>query len=124
MADDIVPLNPKKTNGGMPADAADISSLYLDPALGDGLVDVHYHNIPVGKPRDFFRVNPDPLYRRLCEIYTHKVEGQVEDQHYVIARSMQGVIEEGAPLHACHRYLSRWLAAAVAAEATEGRRAR
>ena len=77
-----------------PEDALDIAALWLDPALGDGLVNVHYHNIPVGKPRDFFRVNPDPLYRRLCEIYTHKVEGQVEDQHYVIARSMQGVIEE------------------------------
>jgi hypothetical protein len=41
-----------------PEDVSDISALWLDPALGDGLVNVHYHNIPVGKPKDFFRVNP------------------------------------------------------------------
>jgi hypothetical protein len=77
-----------------PDDAIDIDSLWLDPALGDGLVDVHYHDIPVGKPRDFFRVNPDPAYRRLTEIYVHKVEGQIEEQTYIIAKPMQGAIEE------------------------------
>jgi len=34
-----------------PEDASDIAALWLDPALGDGLVNVHYHNIPVGKPK-------------------------------------------------------------------------
>jgi hypothetical protein len=52
-----------KGNGSAPAvsvsDAADIEALWLDPALGDGIVDVHYHNIPVGKPRDFFRTVAD-----------------------------------------------------------------
>jgi hypothetical protein len=94
MADDIVPLNPKKTNGGMPADAADISSLYLDPALGDGLVDVHYHNIPVGKPKEYFRVHPDPAYRRMVEIYVHKVEGQIEEETYIIDKPMHGYLAE------------------------------
>jgi len=77
-----------------PPDAADIDALWLDPALGDGLVDVHYHDIPVGKPRDFFRVCPHEGYRRLTEIYTHKVENQIDEQHYVIAKPMQGVIAE------------------------------
>ena len=30
------------------ADAADIEALWLDPALGDGIVDVSYHTVPVG----------------------------------------------------------------------------
>lgn len=48
-----------------PPDAIDIDSLWLDPKLGDGLVDVHFHVIPVDKPKDFFRINPDPTFRRL-----------------------------------------------------------
>ena len=91
MADNPILLKLKKPP---PQDALDIDSLWLDPALGDGLVDVHYHDIPVGKPRDFFRINPDPAYRRLTEIYVHKVEGQIEEQTYIIAKPMQGVIEE------------------------------
>ena len=60
--DNIVPIggNGSKPAKGTPPDALDIGSLWLDPALGDGLIDVHYHEIPVGKPKDFFRVNPDP----------------------------------------------------------------
>jgi len=77
-----------------PEDASDIAALWLDPALGDGLVNVHFHVVPVGKPRDFFRVNADPAYRRLCEIYTHKVEGQVDETNYIITKPMQGVIDE------------------------------
>jgi hypothetical protein len=60
-----------------PSDAQDLESLWLDPKLGDGLADVHLHNIPIGKPKDFFRVCPDPAYRRLTEIYTHKIEGRL-----------------------------------------------
>jgi hypothetical protein len=94
MADTPIPLKPKKSI----ADAADIDALWLDPALGDGLVDVHYHNIPVGKPKNFFRVNPDPAYRRLAEVYTHKVEGQIDEQNFIISKPMQGVLEEA---HRC-----------------------
>ena len=89
---DPIPIKPKKTEP--PDDAKDINSLWLDPKLGDGLVDVRHHEIPVGKPKDFFRVCPDPAYRRLAEIYTLKVEGQIEEQHFVMAPGMQGMFEE------------------------------
>ena len=95
--DNIVPIGGNGSTpppSGTPKDALDIDSLWLNPALGDGLVDVHYHDIPVGRPRDFFRINPDSAYRRLTEIYVHKVEGQIEEQTYIIAKPMQGVIEE------------------------------
>jgi hypothetical protein len=78
----------------LPDDASDLSDLYFDPALGDGLTDTVLTNIPIGKPRDFFRVHPDKSYRRLVEIYTHKPEGQIEEQHFFIAKSMRGLIEE------------------------------
>jgi hypothetical protein len=68
--------------------------LWLDPALGDGLVDVRFHDVPVGKPKNFFRVNPDPAYRQLTEIYVHKVEGQIDEQHFIIAAPMRGRIAE------------------------------
>jgi hypothetical protein len=77
-----------------PDDAKDVASLWLDPALGDGLVDVHFHNVPVGKPKTFFRVHPDPAYRRMCEVFTHKVDGQVEEQHYIVDAAMRGRFEE------------------------------
>ena len=43
---------------GAPEDARDYESLWLDPALGDGIVDVHYHKVTVDKPKDFFRTHP------------------------------------------------------------------
>jgi hypothetical protein len=92
MVDQPIPLKPKARV--VPEDALDVDSLWLDPALGDGLVDVHYHNIPVDKPKNFFRVNPDAAYRRLSEIYVHKAEDQIEEQFYIIAPSMRGVIDE------------------------------
>jgi hypothetical protein len=49
-------------NSGEPPlipDAADIEALWMDPALGDGIVDTLLHNVPAGKPRDFFRTHPD-----------------------------------------------------------------
>ena len=54
----------------LPKDGSDIESLWLDTALGDGIVDAHYHSIPVDKPRNFFRVHPEKSYRRRCEIFT------------------------------------------------------
>jgi hypothetical protein len=77
-----------------PSDAADLTDLWLDPALGDGLTDTCFHNIPVGKPKDFFRVHPGPDWRRRAEIYTHKPEGQIEEQNFIIAKPMLGRIEE------------------------------
>jgi len=77
-----------------PGDALDLAELWLDPALGDGLVDVRFHEVPIGKPKTFFRVNPDPAYRQLTEIYVHKVEGQIDEQYFIIAAPMRGRIVE------------------------------
>ena len=79
---------------GAPEDARDYESLWLDPALGDGIVDVHYHKVTVDKPKDFFRTHPYKDYRRRAEIYTHKPEGAIEEVHYILAPSMHGQIPE------------------------------
>jgi hypothetical protein len=93
MADEPIPF--KAEEGHLPPDdAVDINSLWLDPSLGDGLVDTHFHSIAIGKPKDFYRVNPDPAYRRRTEIYTHKVDGVIDEQTFIIAPSMRGRIEE------------------------------
>jgi hypothetical protein len=78
-------------------DAEDLDSLWLDPGLGDGIVNVSPHEIPIGKPKDFFRVHSDPAYRRRTEIYTHKPEGVIDEQHYIIAPEMRGRITEARP---------------------------
>ena len=80
-----------------PNDAKDFESLWLNPALGDGIVDIHYHSIPVGKPKDFFRTHPNKDYRRRTEIYIHKPEGVVDEGHYILAPSMHGRIPEARP---------------------------
>lgn len=80
-----------------PDDAADIESLWSDSSLGDGITDVNYLSVPVGKPKDFFRTHPDKEYRRRTEIYVHKPEGVIDAQHYVIAPEMQGRISEARP---------------------------
>jgi hypothetical protein len=85
---------PKTTT---PSDASDFDSLWQDPKLGDGIVNVTYHSVPVGKPKDFFRTHPDPLYRRRTEIYTHKPEGAIDEQYFIIAPSMRGRIQEARP---------------------------
>jgi hypothetical protein len=81
----------------LPADADDFESLWLDPALGDGITDASYHTVAVGKPRDFFRVHPNKDYRRRVEIYTHKSEGAIDEQHFIVAPAMAGKIEEARP---------------------------
>jgi hypothetical protein len=79
-----------------PADASDIESLWLDPGLGDGIVTVSNHIIPIGKPKNFFRVHPDPSFRRRTEIYIHKPEGVIDEQYYIIPE-MRGRIVEARP---------------------------
>jgi hypothetical protein len=78
-------------------DASDIEELWLDPKLGDGITTAYRHEVPVGKPKDFFRTHPLEDYRRRFEIYTHKVEGVIEETHYIIAPAMRGQIEEARP---------------------------
>ena len=80
-----------------PNDALDIEGLWLDPALGDGLTDTNWHTIPVDKPKDFFRVHPDPDYRRRTEIYAHKTEGQIETTYYILGPEMRGRLQEARP---------------------------
>jgi hypothetical protein len=80
-----------------PSDALDLSELWLDTALGDPLTSTYQHSIPIGKPKDFFRVHPDRSMRRHVEIYVHRPEGAMEDQHFVISKSMQGRIAEARP---------------------------
>jgi hypothetical protein len=80
-----------------PDDALDLDSLWLDPSLGDGLVDTHHHSIAIGKPKNFFRVNPDPAYRRRTEIYVHKVDGVIDEQYFIMGPEMRGRFEEATP---------------------------
>jgi hypothetical protein len=68
MADKPIPLKP------IPPDATDFESLWVNPGLGDGIVTATFHNVPVDKPKTFFRTHPDPAYRRRTEVYTHKIE--------------------------------------------------
>jgi hypothetical protein len=100
MADEAIPFK-KKPEPATPDDATDLNSLWLDPSLGDGIVNVSNHVIPVGKPKDFFRVHPDPAYRRRTELYTHKPEGVIDEQHYIIAPEMRGRIPEARPCTIC-----------------------
>jgi hypothetical protein len=81
----------------VPKDAEDFSSLWLDPSLGDGITTGVYHSIPVDKPKAFFRVIKDPLYRRRTQIYTHKIEGQIGDEVYIVDKPMHGFIKEATP---------------------------
>ena len=66
-------------------------------ALGDGLADTSWQTIPVDKPKDFFRVHPDPDFRRRTEIYAHKTEGQIDTAYYILGPEMRGRLEEARP---------------------------
>src|SRR5262245_20292766 len=80
-----------------PDDAADMEELWLDPGLGDGITDTHQDKIPIGKPRNFFRVHPDKAFRRRTELYVHKTEDAIDEQYYIVAPSMRGQILEARP---------------------------
>lgn len=92
MVEDTIPFKKKTATS-----SDDLDSLWLDPGLGDGIVSVSHHTIPIGKPRDFFRVHPDAAYRRHTEIYTHKPEGAIDEQHFILAPEMRGRIPEARP---------------------------
>ena len=91
------PASPKKQEHKPPDDALDLDSLWLDSSLGDGLVDTHIHSVLIGKPKNFFRVNPDPAYRRRTEIYVHKVDGVIDEQYFIMGPEMRGRFEEATP---------------------------
>jgi hypothetical protein len=77
-----------------PKDAQDIEALWLDPGLGDDITDTHWHEVPLDRPRDFFRVHPDRTYRRKTEMYVHKSEDEIEKQHFIVDPAMRGRIAE------------------------------
>ena len=81
-----------------PADALDLSDLWLDPGLGDGITDEVRHSIPFGKPRDYFRLHPDPAYRRKVEMYRHKTEDAIDEEYFVFAGGMQGSLKRRPPI--------------------------
>jgi hypothetical protein len=77
-----------------PADAADLSDLFVDTGQGDPLTETVIHAIPVDKPKDFFRVHPDQSYRKRSFVYTLKIEGQVEEHNYIVAEAMRDLVPE------------------------------
>jgi hypothetical protein len=81
----------------LPEDTKDLSSLWLSSTVGDDLTESVRYDIAFSKPRDFFRVHPDPAFRRKAEIYRHKVEGAIEEEYFILDRPMQGLLEEAAP---------------------------
>jgi hypothetical protein len=86
MADKATPLKPVP-------DAGDLDDLWIDTGLGDGITTPTLLTVPVDKPRNFFRVHPDIKYRRHTEIYTHKPEGAIKPQYYIVAKPMRGLIK-------------------------------
>jgi hypothetical protein len=97
MSDETAKPKPKLEIVSPPSDALDLSDLWLDTNLGDPLTSTYQHSIPVGKPKDFFRVHPDRSMRRHVEIYVHKPEEAVEEQHFIVNKSMQGRLLEARP---------------------------
>jgi hypothetical protein len=97
MSDETPKPKPKLEIVPPPSDALDLSDLWLDNSLGDPLTSTYQHSIPVGKPKDFFRVHPDRNMRRHVEIYVHKPEEAVEEQHFIVNKSMQGRLLEARP---------------------------
>jgi hypothetical protein len=79
----------------VPEDAKDIARLF-EPGIGDPITETAILNIPVGKPRDFFRTHPDKLYRQRATLYTHKPEGVVETQYFLVDPAMQSLMAEDA----------------------------
>jgi hypothetical protein len=91
--------NPAEKLKPTPSDAGDFAALFQDPGLGDGITDVSYTSIAIGKPRDiFFRTVPDPAYRRRTEIVRFKPPGVIEERFCLIDPAMQGVIDEARPV--------------------------
>ena len=107
-----------------PLDALDLTGLWLDPALGDGITETVRHSIPLGKPRDFFRVHPDKSFRRPIEIYRHRPEGVIEDEFFALWGDMKETLEEAAPYSLVTCIYRDGTPAHLAGADGEGRRAR
>src|SRR5262245_65524518 len=97
MAYEVTPLKPVP-------DAGDLDDLWIDTGLGDGITTPTLLTVPVDKPRNFFRVHPNIKYRRHTEIYTHKPEGAIKTQYYIVAKPMRGLIKARTCVLVCCVY--------------------
>jgi hypothetical protein len=80
----------------VPPDLSDIAELF-SKTDDDPLTTASPTSVPVGKPRDFFRLVPLREYRERTEFYRHKSENTIEEEHYLIGPKMQGRIIEARP---------------------------
>ena len=79
-------------------------NLWINTGLGDGITTPTLLTVPVDKPRNFFRTHPDITYRRHTEMYTHKIEGAIGPQYFIVAPSMRGLIEARPCMLVCCVY--------------------
>lgn len=95
-----------KGNGAVPLaeassisipDADDIARLWIDTGLDDPLTTEHFHDVPIGRPKDFFRMVPDQAYRRRTEIVAVKSENVIGEQFFLIDPAMRGRMAEAQP---------------------------
>jgi hypothetical protein len=88
---------PKKPKLEVVKDTIDFAGLFESPSLGGDITEAHRHDVPVGKPGDFFRTHPNKEYRQHTEIYVHKVEGVVETSYFILAPRLRKRLEEAKP---------------------------
>jgi hypothetical protein len=79
-----------------PDDAEDIESLF-EPELGDAITESTMLEVPLGKPKDFFRTHPDEGFRQRAEMYVHAPEGVIDKEYYILGKKMRGRIDEARP---------------------------
>ena len=77
-----------------PVDAMDLRGLVVPDSGDDPLTKTTIHHVPVDKPKTFFRVHPDPAYRKKFFVYKLKLEGVVGEQHFIVADSMRVLVDE------------------------------
>jgi hypothetical protein len=80
-----------------PPDLDDIDELFIRTGADDLLTSTVLSQIPVGKPKDFFRTVPDPAYRQKTEIFVLKVENQIDEQTFIIGPKLRGQMEGAQP---------------------------
>jgi hypothetical protein len=81
-----------------PLDAEDMTGLFDDPLLGDGLTDPEeLLSVSLGKPKGkFVRVHPDKNFRRRAYVFVRKEEGEFGEEFFIIDKSMVKHMKEDA----------------------------
>ena len=82
---------------GASSDTDDIEALWEDDELGDPLTTTHIHQIPIGKPKDFFWVCPDRKYRKKTWVYMHRSENVVGEQYFIVTKAMRAKVPLARP---------------------------